>query len=172
MYKSPFTVTIDSQDELVNLLKAMTLTDPPEKASESPELLIEAVSVSVLSLTEPIDKIMVESAEKKVTNSPETLTFGKYKGYTLIDLRYMEPEYFRWLAGYSGYRKGKSKNPVVSSYTWMSFNGKSDSLMMHHAAKQWIEEEGLCLLCLEPDYDVVTTSWKYWCTDCYPKARK
>jgi hypothetical protein len=161
------------QDALVDLLKTMTLTETAEKttqSSESPKSLIEAVSA--LSLAEPIEKMVIESTEKKVTKSPETLTFGKYKGSTLIDLLYMDPEYLRWLAGYSGYRKGNSRTPAASSYTWMTFNGKSDSLTMHHAAKQMIEEEGLCLLCLEPDYDVAGTSWKHWCADCYPNARK
>lgn len=136
---------------------------------ESPDFLNEQQPPTFFLENSP-EKSVNESTTSNKTS--DILSFGKYKGYTLDDLLKKDPEYFRWFAGYTGYRKGNSRIPATSSYTWMSFNSKDTSFLMHQKAKEMIKEKGLCLLCFVPDYDIYYTSWKYWCEDCYYSAKK
>jgi hypothetical protein len=174
---------------LTEALVTLSLAEQPEKLSEnmvkgptakkqielSCDMLTE--SLTTLSLAEQPEKspenLAKEPPENMVKTPPEmiksseTLNFGKYIGYTLTELLNTDLEYFRWFAGYSGHRRGNSKIPAASSYTWMTFNGKNESLSMHQAARKMWKEKGLCLRCFVPDYDIYKTAWKYWCVECY-----
>lgn len=108
-------------------------------------------------------KLMHSSESYHIVQRTEnTIMFGTYWGYKIDDVLKVDPNYVRWLAGYTGYRIGV--RPIMASYQDPDFkDGK-----MHDLARKALH--GTCLLCLRSECMRGRQDWQHWCSDCYPKA--